>query len=784
MAKKNCTCSQLQETIDKIFIDDSCCCQNTTVTPTDNCCSCEPVIDLIDTDKFACASFGKDRHLKYRIIREDWLTGGTNSKEVYETIIEYQASGVMLLIKVIRNDVNENSKNYILPPLEVSQDVASGVYFIKYLKFIGESLHLCTYTIRQINNDGIFYETSWESKAIDDFDITQYYNKTEIDNKFVTTTYITNNYYTGDTIDADFYKKSVLYRKDEIDDMFARKILWEKGEGHLSTQRIGARCTAAGASSFVTGLDNSGNSTGTTVTGIENSVTGDYSTATGYKNSIHGKSNFAAGQENILEAKYSVATGYSNTIIGEYSEAVGSNNLIEGNHNFSGGQNNTIKHKKDENDTVSVSSNNIDTTNNNNFAFGYQNKISGNLSTAFGNKNQIIGKIDPNGTKHGTYSLAAGNSNIIRGDASFAVGTSNTVNGKTSVALGINNVVNDNNAFAIGISNTANKFYSIALNHQSRSEGIASISGGRHSYTYMNGSCAIGTPIIVHYYAKLVNPSAQSTDADYGYLVLTNANGTPVNIGQDSIQEKRFTFTVENPYTGESSYYGELTISLTETEKHLEHNTRFPLQAIWPQIKEVNIVNENGERHLHFKPTSTDDTVWLFTHINTTNLQSGVRVIGYASGLDGCKAVERGAHAEGYGTIAKGTGSHSEGINTYTQNDGEHACGKYNYSDSDTLFSVGIGKQEYVNTDDGTDIVIQRKNALEITKDNKIYLRIKDANNNETLYDLGKMLNLLMSTLQYNEMLTQQQIDDLKVASRQETFTNVDNGNVLEIKQY
>jgi len=90
------------------------------VTPTDNCCNCEPVIDLIDTDKFACASFGKDRNLKYRIIREEWLTGGTNSKEVYETIIECQASGSMLLIKVIRNDVNENSKNYVLPPLEVS----------------------------------------------------------------------------------------------------------------------------------------------------------------------------------------------------------------------------------------------------------------------------------------------------------------------------------------------------------------------------------------------------------------------------------------------------------------------------------------------------------------------------------------------------------------------------------------------------------------------------------------------------------------------------------------
>jgi hypothetical protein len=106
------------------------------------------VIDLIDTDKFACASFGNDRNLKYRMIREEWLTGGTNSKEVYDVIIDSQASGVILLIKVIRNNVNENSKNYVLPPLEVSQDIESGIYFIKYFKLIGENLHLCTYTIR------------------------------------------------------------------------------------------------------------------------------------------------------------------------------------------------------------------------------------------------------------------------------------------------------------------------------------------------------------------------------------------------------------------------------------------------------------------------------------------------------------------------------------------------------------------------------------------------------------------------------------------------------------
>lgn len=779
MAKKNCTCSQLQETIDKIFIDDSCCCQNTTVTPTDNCCSCEPVIDLIDTDKFACASFGADRSLKYRIVREDWLIGGTNSKEIYDNIIESQASGAILLIKVIRNDLNENSKNYVLPPLEVSQDVESGTYFIKYFKLIEGNLHLCTYTIRQIDNDGIiFYETSWESKAIDDFDISQYYNKTDIDNKFVTITYLTNNYYTGNTIDADFYRRAVLYRKDEIDDMFAKKILWEKGAGYLSTQRIGARCVANGGSSFVTGLDNSGNSAGTTVTGIENNVSGEYSTATGHKNSINGKSNFAAGQENLLEANYSTATGYKNTIIGDYSEAIGSNNLVQGNHNFSGGQNNTIKHEVDENDIIPGSSSDINTDNNNNFAFGYQNKISGNLSVALGRKNKIIGKIDTEGAKHGSYSLAAGNNNIIKESGSLAIGTSNTVNGRNSVALGIGNVVKDNSAIAIGQYNTANKFYSLALNHQSRSGGIASIAGGRRSYTNMTGSCAIGTTIDVRYYAKLVNPSAQPTDSDYGYLVLTDINGNPVNVTRDSIQEKRFNFTVENTYQGEFAF------SLTDAEIHnsTEHNNRFPLKATWPELKELRFVEIDNDRYLYFKPSATDDVVWLFKNIipdASDDWGPNVRVLSYASGFDGCKAIERGSHAEGYGAMARGLGSHSEGINTYAQNDGEHACGKYNYSDAKTIFSVGTGDQEYVNTNDGSDIVIHRKNALEITNDNKIYLRFKDENGNENLYDLGKMLNLLMTNV-----LTPEQIDSLKVNDRQEDTYNTDGAVPLSIKKY
>jgi len=48
-------------------------------------------------------------------------------------------------------------------------------------------------------------------------------------------------------------------------------------------------------------------------------------------------------------------------------------------------------------------------------------------------------------------------------------------------------------------------------------------------------------------------------------------------------------------------------------------------------------------------------------------------------------------------------------------------------------------------------------------------LRIKDDNNNENLYDLGKMLNLLMTNV-----LKSAQIDSLKVSDRETNNNNTD----------
>lgn len=708
---KNCTCSQLQETIDKIFIDDSCCCQSTVVTPTDNSCSCEPVIDLIDTDKFACPSFDHNRNLKYQMIKENWLVYGTDSKTVYDAIIESQASGIMLLLKVIGGGANEDTKNYVISPIEVSQDIESGLYIVKYFKFIEGKLNICIYTIRKVNDNE--YETNWEYNEVDDFDASQYYNKTEIDNKFITTNeYITNNYYTSQIIDTNFYTKQQTYNQDEINNFFNTKVLWEKGEGQVSTQRKNAYCNASGNYSFVTGIYNTANGTSAAVVGANNTANGDYVFASGYKNNIEGNNNIVAGNNNTVNCHNSLITGSDNTVNSSHSGIVGYGNTSNGNYNFIGGQSNTIK-----------------SPSYNSFSFGYENEVTGNYSTTFGERNNISGH----------SSFIAGSNNRITGEDSSAVGKDNIVNGVASIAIGNANTITEKNAITIGYNNNANNYYSVALNESNRANGMASIAAGRRSYTNMTGSFAMGSPIDIKYFAKLVQPTADEEDMYYGYLVLTDRNGNPVNIAENSIQNDRLMFT-----TADGKYCGELTIGLTTAEAESEDpefEEHFPSGAVWPSIEDIIVINSTVNRYIYLLPAKEDvkDIIWLFN-----NTDNGVRSISYASGYDGCKATYIGAHAEGYGAVATGRGSHSEGISTFTQNIAEHACGRYNYSTDDTLFSIGIGSEEYENSEDGSDVTITRKNVLEITQDGKIYLRITNNNTEENVYDLGKLLAALI----------------------------------------
>lgn len=777
---KNCTCSQLQETIDKIFIDDSCCCQSTVVTPTDNCCSCEPVIDLIDTDKFACASFDNNRNLKYQMVKESWLVYGTNSKTVYNAIIEAQAANIMLLLKVLGGNINENTKNYVVSPIEITQDVESELYIIKYFKFIEDKLHICIYTIHKVDDNN--YETSWDSELLDAFDADQYYTKTESDGKYVTKQYLENNYYNSssiDTIISNFYNKTEVYNKSEID----AQILWEIGNTDYptSTKRKNAECSARGDGAFVTGYNNTVNGIGSAVVGTNNNTTG--------------MCNFTTGSQNIVEGQYNIVSGNSNNVIsnntfvvGDINKAsidgnskptnigiIGNNNTVAGNYSFAGGQGNKVSA-------------------NHSFSYGLNNKITGNKSATFGFDNNVSG-----------YSaFAAGANNKIEGQYSSALGFENTIGSSGSTALGDNNDITKDNSFAIGNNNYVTKEFSIAMNESSRSAGMSSIAGGRRSYTGGIGACAIGSPINIQYYARLIregDPRYSDYSSDgHVYLVITDEEGNPINITENSIQDKRFRFTAEmkkkeesesaiegmrsNPEDiemestdaeqAQNEYLGELTIELTSREKDLADtpNTNyaigFSLKSIWPSIVKVVVIEDGGNRYIYFEPYPTtfkdingnehNSVKWLFD--NSLKSQEdpsgqGVRKIYYASGYDGCKAVGYGSHTEGVGTIAKGEGSHSEGINTVAINAGEHACGRYNYSGNGTLFSVGVGKEQNVNTSDNTDaggakVEIIRKNALEITSDGNIYLRVKNDNDTETVYDLSKLLNALITSTGIN----------------------------------
>ena len=122
---------------------------------------------------------------------------------------------------------------------------------------------------------------------------------------------------------------------------------------------------------------------------------------------------------------------------------------------------------------------------------------------------------------------------------------------------------------------------------------------------------------------------------------------------------------------------------------------------------------------------------------------------------------QKGTHAEGYYTEARGEGSHTEGRYTKTLNNGEHASGQYNNSVSgsstfgdsgNTLFSVGNGTSANA-----------RHNAFEIRQNGDIYLN--DGTNDVKLQDtiaataantaaLGGLSLVKLTQAQYDALAT------------------------------
>ena len=89
---------------------------------------------------------------------------------------------------------------------------------------------------------------------------------------------------------------------------------------------------------------------------------------------------------------------------------------------------------------------------------------------------------------------------------------------------------------------------------------------------------------------------------------------------------------------------------------------------------------------------------------------------------------------------ALGDHSHAEGLYTQTTNEAEHACGKYNKStEGKTIFSIGIGTAD---TDEG------RKNAIEVTNDDKVYISgVGNYNGEGEIKDLSTVINKVIAEI-------------------------------------
>ena len=95
---------------------------------------------------------------------------------------------------------------------------------------------------------------------------------------------------------------------------------------------------------------------------------------------------------------------------------------------------------------------------------------------------------------------------------------------------------------------------------------------------------------------------------------------------------------------------------------------------------------------------------------------------------------------------ALGDYSHAEGLYTQTTNVAEHACGKYNKStEGKTIFSIGTGTAD---TAEG------RKNAIEVTNDDKVYIfGIGNYNGKGEIKDLSTVINKVIGEIGLNTNL-------------------------------
>ena len=438
------------------------------------------------------------------------------------------------------------------------------------------------------------------------------------------------------------------------------------------------------------------------VEGSNNEVSGLAAHAEGRNNKAYGGSSHVEGQSNEASGSCSHAEGLSNSATGHYSHAEGSSNSAEARCSHVEGYNNV--------------------------ASGENSHVGGRLSLAAGRDSFAHGY---GNSAYCAMAVAMGSENIVG-----VPGDSHSADAASSVALGRSNSAMGYSSFVCGHYNYADGMYSNAFGETTSARGFASHSEGFLTDASAMASHAEGailpTQLTLYesddpnYDARAIHPhedftrytghllvngwlftiSATTTISDTGYL--------KVKSGNEELQAMVSGHTDVTPVYGQ---YFDPNDSGTVANGIGSHSEGF------------STYSEGQASHTEGSSTSGFGD---YSHAEG----SGTCANGRSSHAEGHQTHANGAdsHAEGVATHAEGRGSHAGGnatsaignasyalgSGTVTNNAAEFACGKYNVSTTgtdSTMFSVGIGS----NTN--------RKNALEIRKDGKIY--IYDNNGNQ-----------------------------------------------------
>lgn len=271
--------------------------------------------------------------------------------------------------------------------------------------------------------------------------------------------------------------------------------------------------------------------------------------------------------------------------------------------------------------------------------------------------------------------------------------------------------VGGNNAFALGVGSRAEGDYSLALGMKSIAKGESSVAVGFNSRV----ECTITRDYdydnqSIYLYVRYDDFIDNGVDTTN--LALDDGNGIYVEQGARVEQEE-----------GEEEQEQEIVLTLS----HFLYNE---------YKKGDKIVLVNGS----FGENS------------------------YTEGWD-CLAFNKG-HASGNNVKAIGDGSYAVGGGTEAKNDKEFACGAYNKSSKEngkrTRFSVGVGTYQ------------ERKNALEIVEDGKVYVKGLggyDGTNASgqnvkhlvtIINELAQTVATLRNNMEQNEIVTATAINNLR----------------------